>query len=83
MQDTQRHIIRQSSLKFINDYINIIGSPIGLYETVAAAEMITEYVLKGNTKEINNRLQKFDTFLRDENLQNVIEKLKEEMEQTK
>lgn len=45
--------------------------------------MITEYVLKGNTKEINNRLQKFDTFLRDENLQNVIEKLKEEMEQNK
>jgi hypothetical protein len=81
MQDTQRHIIRQSSLKFINDYVNIVNSPIGLYETVAAAELITEYVLKGNTTDINERLKKFDKFLVDETARELLNRVKFELEE--
>lgn len=76
MKDTQTYIVRQSSLKFVNDYMTLIGTPVGVYETVALAEIITNYVLNGRTKEINERLQNFDKFVMEETSRDLLNKIK-------
>jgi hypothetical protein len=80
MKDTQIHIIRQSSLKFINDYMTLVGTPLGMFETVTLAELVTEYVLNGRTKEVNDRLKNFDKYLIEETARDLIDKVKFELQ---
>jgi hypothetical protein len=80
MKDTQTHIIRQSSLKFVNDYMNLVGTPLGMFETVTLAELVTEYVLNGRTKEVNDRLKNFDKFLMEETARDLMDKVKFELQ---
>jgi hypothetical protein len=81
MTDTQTQIVRQSSLKFINEYLQMVEQPIGLYETVAAAELVTDYVLNGRSKNVNQRLQAFDEFLLKNTSRDLVEKIKFEMQE--
>jgi|11_taG_2_1085331.scaffolds.fasta_scaffold04478_2 hypothetical protein len=79
MQDTQTMIVRQSSLKFVNDYTSNLDQPIGIYETVALAEIIKEYVLNGRTADINKRLMAFDKFVMKESAKDIVDKIKFEL----
>ena len=80
MTDTQTQIVRQSSLKFVNEYVSMLDQPIGMYETVAVAEIITDYVLNGRTTEVNTRLKNFDKFLLEGTGREIVDKIKFEME---
>ena len=80
MNNTQTQIIRQSSLKFLNDYMAQVGTPLGLYETINLAEVVTDYVTNGPTKEVNERLKRFDKFLMDETARELLDKIKEEFQ---
>lgn len=79
MQDTQTMIVRQSSLKFVNDYMSMLEQPLGMYETVTLAEIIKEYVLHGRTDTINERLKKFDEFVTKHQSKDILERIKSEM----
>ena len=80
MRDTQTHIIRQSSLKFVNEYMALVGTPLGMFETVTLAELITDYVLNGRTKDINDRLKNFDKFLIEDTARELLDKVKFELQ---
>lgn len=80
MNNNQIQIVRQSSLKFVNDYMTLIGTPIGMLETVSMAEIITTYVMNGQTKEVNDRLKKFDKFITEETSRELLERVKFELD---
>jgi|SaaInlLV_10m_DNA_1039704.scaffolds.fasta_scaffold118296_2 hypothetical protein len=77
--NTQTSIVRQSSLKFTVEYLNMIKSPLGLMETVAVTELISEYVVNGFTPDIKQRLQKFDGFIQSVDAENIVQNIKFEM----
>ena len=77
--NTQTSIVRQSSLKFIVEYSNSLDVRLGLMETVAVTELISEYVIGGFTPDIKERLQKFDEFILMNDANNIVEQLKFEM----
>jgi hypothetical protein len=62
-QDTQRIIVSQSMLKFVQDYSKQIGKPLKLKEMVRISNVLADYCIFGNTKEINNTLGKIDEYL--------------------
>lgn len=76
---TQTSIVRQSSLKFTVEYLNSINCQLGLMETVAVTELISEYVVNGFTPDIKQRLQKFDGFIQSAEAENIVDKIKFEM----
>lgn len=59
----QMAIVRQSSLKFVQDYLRVIGTPCTMKETIRMCEVITQYVMEGPTKEVNEKLDKVDNYL--------------------
>ena len=56
-------IVRQSSLKVVTDYLRMIGSPMKFKEVVGMADVLTEYVMNGRTKEVMSKLDKIDSFI--------------------
>jgi hypothetical protein len=62
-QDTQRIIVSQSMLKFVSDYSKQIGKPLKLKEMVRISNVLSDYCMFGNTKEINETLGKIDDYL--------------------
>jgi len=62
-QDTQLVICRQSQLKFVMDYSKQIGKPLKLKEMVRISNVLVDYCINGNTKEINETLGKIDEYL--------------------
>jgi hypothetical protein len=50
-------------LKFVQDYSKQIGKPLKLKEMVRISNVLADYCIFGNTKEINNTLGKIDEYL--------------------
>jgi len=78
--DTGTAIARQSSLKFVMEYLQLVNMPLGLSEAVGVTELITEYVINGRTTEVRERLQSFDKFLMGSAADSIVEKLKFEID---
>ena len=62
-QDTNLVICRQSQLKFVMDYSKQIGKPLKLKEMVRISNVLVDYCMHGNTKDINDTLGKIDEYL--------------------
>jgi len=77
--DTATAIARQSSLKFVIEYLNMIEVPLPLHATVGITEVITEYVILGRTPEVNERLQKFDNYIKEGVVDDIVDRLKFEL----
>lgn len=56
----QLMIVRQSSLKFVSDYLRLIGTPMTMKETIGMSEAVTDYVINGRTKEVNSKFDAID-----------------------
>ena len=59
----QLMIVRQSSLKFVAEYLSLIGTPMTLKETIGLSEAVTEYVMEGRTKEVNAKFDAIDNYI--------------------
>jgi hypothetical protein len=57
---TQDSIVRQSSLKFVQDYQRTIGTPLTLKEILGITNVIVDYCQNGYSKEIADRISKID-----------------------
>ena len=62
-KEKQVVICRQSQLKFVMDYSKQIGKPLKLKEMVRISNVLVDYCINGNTKEINETLGKVDDYL--------------------
>ena len=62
-KEKQVVICRQSQLKFVMDYSKQIGKPLKLKEMVRISNVLVDYCINGNTKEINETLGKIDDYL--------------------
>ena len=56
----QDSIVRQSSLKFVQDYQRTIGTPLTLKEILGITNVIVDYCQNGWSKEIGDKIQKID-----------------------
>lgn len=56
----QLMIVRQSSLKFVSEYLRLIGTPMTMKETIGMTEAVTNYVINGRTKEVTTKLEAID-----------------------
>lgn len=66
MSDYQRKensIVRQSSLKFTQDYCRSVGLKLTLKEMIGITNVIVDYCSEGYTKELVERLDKVDSYL--------------------
>jgi hypothetical protein len=63
-QDTQKTIVTQSQLKFVFDYTNKLGVNLTLKETVGITNVLVDYCLHGYSKEIGDRLDSIDKFIK-------------------
>jgi hypothetical protein len=63
-QDTQKTIVTQSQLKFVFDYTNKLGVNLTLKETVGITNVLVDYCLHGYSKEIGERLDSIDKFIK-------------------
>lgn len=68
-------IARQSSLKFVSEYLTLCNSPLPINETVGLAEVITNYVLEGRTPQVVEKLKRFDNYLSDDMVDKIVENL--------
>lgn len=59
-QQKQECIVRQSTLKLVVEYCNLIKLPITMKATVGITNVLTDYCINGYSKEIGQRLDKID-----------------------
>lgn len=64
-QDTQKTIVTQSQLKFVQDYTKQIGVNLTLKEIVGVTNVLVDYCLNGYSAEIGKRLDSIDKFILD------------------
>jgi hypothetical protein len=62
-QDTQKTIVTQSQLKFVQDYTRQIGVNLTLKEIVGVTNVLVDYCLNGYSTEIGKRLDAVDKFI--------------------
>jgi hypothetical protein len=60
---TQDSIVRQSSLKFVQDYQRTIGTPLTLRELLGITNVIVDYCQQGWSKDIADKIDKIDKHL--------------------
>lgn len=60
---TQDSIVRQSSLKFVQDYQRTIGCPLTIKEIMGITNVIVDYCQNGWSKDLSERVDKIDTFI--------------------
>jgi hypothetical protein len=60
---TQDSIVRQSSLKFVQDYQRTIGTPLTIKEIMGITNVIVDYCQNGWSKDLSERVEKIDTFI--------------------
>jgi len=77
--NTQTQIIRQSSLKFVIEYLNLVKVPLGMQETVGVTEIISQYVIEGRTPQVIEKLKRFDNYLNESVTDDIVERLKVEL----
>ena len=63
MQSKERQIASQSSLRLVNDWAINCGKCLELKEMVAITNVIVDYVEKGYSKELGDRLDKIQEYL--------------------
>lgn len=63
-QDTQKTIVTQSQLKFVQDYSRQINVNLTLKETVGITNVLVDYCLNGYSKDIGERLDAIDKFIK-------------------
>lgn len=62
-QKNQESIVRQSSLKFVQDYQRTIGCPLSLKEILGITNVITDYCQNGWSKEMSDKVDKIDKYI--------------------
>ena len=60
---TQDSIVRQSSLKFVQDFQRTIGTPLTLKEILGITNVIVDYCQNGYSKELGDRISKIDDYI--------------------
>lgn len=60
---TQDSIVRQSSLKFVQDYQRTIGCPLTIKEIMGITNVIVDYCQNGWSKELGGRVDNIDKFI--------------------
>ena len=60
---TQDSIVRQSSLKFVQDYQRTIGCPLTIKEIMGITNVIVDYCQNGWSKELGDRVDNIDKFI--------------------
>jgi hypothetical protein len=64
-QDTQKTIVAQSQLKFVYDYTTRLNLELSLKEIVAITNVMSDYCINGYSKELSERLDAVDKFIRE------------------
>lgn len=62
-QDTQRIIVSQSMLKFVQDYSKQIGVNLKLKEMIRITEILADFCVNGASKTIYEKLELVDKFI--------------------
>ena len=62
---TQDSIVRQSSLKFVQDYQRTIGCPLTIKEIMGITNVIVDYCQNGWSKELGGRVENIDKFIKE------------------
>jgi hypothetical protein len=70
-QSKERQIASQSSLRLVNDWANSCGKCLTLKELVAITNVIVDYVEKGYSKELGDRLDKIQEHLDHKGMESV------------
>ena len=60
---TQDSIVRQSSLKFVQDYQRTIGTPLTLKEILGITNVIVDYCQQGWSNEVGEKIDKIDNHI--------------------
>lgn len=63
-QKTQQSIMRQSQIKNVIEYCNIINKPLSLKEIIGVTNVLVDYCENGYSKEIGDRLDKIDNHIK-------------------
>ena len=63
--NTQESIVRQSSLKFVQEYANGLGSSLTLKETFSVANIVADYCQNGWSKELGEKVEMLDKHIED------------------
>ncbi len=63
-QKTQQSIMRQSQIKNVIEYCNIINKPLTLKEIIGITNVLVDYCENGYTKEVGDRLGKIDDHIK-------------------
>ena len=62
---TQESIVRQSSLKFVQEYANGLGQSLTLKETFSVANIVADYCQNGWSKELGEKVEILDKHIKD------------------
>ena len=65
-QSQGRQIATHSSLKMVNEWAISCNQCLTLKELISITNVIVDYVENGYTKEIGNRLETIDNYLKNE-----------------
>ena len=60
----EQQIVAQSTLKLINEWANTCGYCLDLKDLCGISRVVEEYVETGYTKELGDRLEKVDDYLK-------------------
>jgi hypothetical protein len=63
-----QQIVAQSSLKLVNDWAQNCGYCLELKDLVGISVVMEEYVEKGYSKELGQRLEKIDGYIKGKNV---------------
>ena len=64
-QDTQRIIVAQSMLKFVQEYSKQIGVNLKLKELVRITDILADFCMTGGNKELYQKLEIIDKYIED------------------
>lgn len=62
---TQQSIVRQSSLKFVQEYANGLDTSFTLKETFSIANIVADYCENGWSKELGDKVEILDKHIKD------------------
>jgi hypothetical protein len=65
-QNKERQIATQSSLKTVLEWSNSCNQCLTLKELISITNVVVDYVENGYTKEIGQRLEMIDNYLKNE-----------------
>jgi len=63
-QDTQRTIVTQNQLGWVQNYTKQIGVNLTLKESIGICNVMVDYCMNGYSKELGDRLDAIDKFIK-------------------